>query len=165
MKIFRNFLNNNENSKTPCSQWENVVETMEQTHGELSGDLSEHIQRCPQCKEYYDFWWKLEECIQYQHNPTSRNIEITDWESRIAIQKIGYRIAQRKRQRKMLIWGLISVTALILLALAVFLYTVPSPQSGSVHAVEPGQTYPHDSKESAFSIPISPEPQVVDKDM
>ncbi|HOV34143.1 MAG TPA: hypothetical protein PLX23_12360 [Candidatus Hydrogenedens sp.] len=150
-----------------CPQFDSIVEQIEITQGNVSEEVLKHIQDCPQCNDYFLFWKKTEGLFQWYATEKGKS-EISEWERQISIQKIKQTINRSRRQKKAILWGLLSVTAVALLLVIAMLYFVPSTQAPSVQAIEqPSQKELPSSTYSGSSIPYdtTPEKKTPDKDM
>lgn len=150
-----------------CPQFETVVEQIEITEGNPPHEILKHIQECPDCNDYFNFWRGLEQVVHW-HTPTKEKEMLSEWEKQQSIHKIQQAIRKKQQQRKMLLWSALSVAvSLLFLILAVF-YFIPATQTPSVQAIEQPSAIEHPSTGySGSSIPYdtTPKNKIPNKDM
>jgi len=168
MKRLRDFdILENCKKEGECPQLDTIVEQIEMTQGDVSEEVLKHIHTCPQCNDYFSFWKKTEGLFQWYATEKGKE-GISEWEQQISIQKIKQEIKKNKKQKKIILWSLLSVTAAALLLMLAMFYFVPSTQAPSVQAIEqPSQNELPTSTYSGSSIPYdtAPEKKIPDKDM
>lgn len=153
--------------KEECPQFDSIVEQIEMTKGNVSEEILKHIHTCHQCNDYFSFWKKTEGLFQWHADERGKG-EISEWERQISIQKIKQAINKSRKQKRIILWSLLSITAAALLIVLAMLYFVPSTQAPSVQAIEqPSQNELPTSTYSGSSIPYdtTPEKKIPDKDM
>lgn len=149
-----------------CPQFEIVVEQIELSDGNPSKEVQAHIQKCPECSNYFIFWQEMEQIIQWHTSETGKEI-ISEWEREQSIYKIKQSIRKEKQRKKILLWSALSIAAGILFLMLAIFYFIPATQAPSVQAVEQPSAQTPASDYSGSSIPYNttPETRVLDKDM
>ncbi len=157
---------NNDNTIT-CPEFEKIAEQIELSEGKPAEEILEHIQKCPDCREYFSFWQDIENVIQQYHSQPKKET-ISEWERQKSIHHIKQSIQKDRQRKKVLLWSVLSIAAgIVFLMLAIF-YLIPDSQPPSVQAVEQNITPPPttiEHTEGATSHTITPVRKIPDKDM
>ncbi|HOK09324.1 MAG TPA: hypothetical protein PLT82_05690 [Candidatus Hydrogenedens sp.] len=154
-------------SVNQCPLFESVCEHIETNGGNISEEIATHIKSCPSCREYYEFWQEFELFIEASPKETDEDV-ISEWEKQISIQKVRHQIHHRAKQKKIIVWGLLTAVAGIVFLILALFYFIPSTQAPSVQAIEqPSIIEKPSSDYSGNSIPYNttPEKRLPDKDM
>ncbi len=122
-----------ENENIKCGLLSSISEELDLNNGKLKEESRNHIEMCPECKEYFQFWSMFETLKEPDENEL-----LTGWEEDIEVNKIVLKLREKKEKRKRIIWGgIISfVTALLMFVLALLYFSFFNYNNSKVQATE-----------------------------
>lgn len=121
------------NEKNKCELLTSISEELDLNNGKLKEETRNHIEMCPECKEYFQFW-----CMFETLKKPDEYESLTGWEEDIEVNKIVLKLREKREKRRRLIWGgIISfVSALLIFVLALLYFSFFNYDNSKVQATE-----------------------------